>query len=295
MTVLPTLRQLQFLEALVKCKSFSKAAKDCFVSQSTLSAGIKELEIVLQTQLIDRSTRKFSLTSIGEQIAEKGRATLLMAEDLAQTARASKPLEGRFRLGVIPTIAPFLLPLAVPKINAAFPELMLYLHEGQSEVLIDDLVNGQLDAALLALPFEMSNLEIVELGQDPLWYAATPNDPLVAKKKISFKDLQNVEMLLLEDGHCLREHAIETCQLTGKGASTGFGATSLSTLAPMVATGMGATLLPQMAVDAGFAESFGLVARPIAMANAVRTIGLVFRGGSGRAEEVEMLSGYFKC
>lgn len=293
--VLPTLRQLQFLSALVKRRSFSRAAEDCLVSQSTLSAGIKELETVLQTHLIDRSTRKLSLTPAGSRVAEKGDVILALADDLAQSALASRPLEGQFRLGVIPTIAPFLLPSAVPDINRAHPKLSLFLQESRTLNLLDDLHKGHLDAALLALPFEMPDLNVVEIGEDPFHLAVAASSALATQQKINISDLANVDLLLLEDGHCLRGHAIEACQLAGKGASAGFGATSLATLAPMVAIGMGATLLPQMAIKAGFADAFQLVTRPIMPPGAVRKIGLGYRRGSGRRDEVELLAEFFRA
>ncbi len=295
MNLLPTLRQLQFFVALVRRQSFSKAAEDCLVSQSTLSSAIKELEGLLDCQLVDRSTRAFGLTPAGEEVAMRASQILADAEDMAREAANRGPLEGPFRLGVIPTIAPFLLPKAALRLKKAFPKLELFLREDLTDQLIERLQSGSLDAALLAFPYDVPGAEVIEIGADPFWYAAAPDDPLVEKEVVSAKELQSTKLLLLEDGHCLREHAMDACKLRAPDVAAAFGATSLFTLAQMVRSGLGATLLPEMAVRAGFAKSSGLKATPLKEPAPSRRIGLAWRRGAGRSQEAEAIAQTFQA
>lgn len=290
MTPLPTLRQLQFFMALVRRQSFSKAAADCLVSQSTLSSAIKEVEALLDQQLVDRSTRSFALTPAGEEVAARASAILASAEDLARAANGRKPLEGAFTLGVIPTIAPFLLPRATKKLRKAYPKLDLYLREDLTAGLAERLAAGLIDAALIAFPYEIPGMDIIEIAEDPFWFACAPNHPLVKKPKLKKEDLKGCALLLLEDGHCLREHAIDACQLVDREAAASFGGTSLFTLVQMVRFGLGATLLPDMAIRDGLAKSAGLAARPFTEPKPSRKIGVAWRKGSGRRDEVEAIA-----
>jgi LysR family hydrogen peroxide-inducible transcriptional activator len=285
MIALPTLRQLQFFAALARRKSFSKAAEDCFVSQSTLSSAIKELEGILGAQLVDRSTRSFALTPAGEETAARAASILATTEDLVRRAGARRPLDGPFHLGVIPTIAPFLLPAAAPLLKKSFPKLELFLREDLTAALAERLSAGLLDAAALAFPYELDGAETVEIGEDPFWLASSPDDPLTNKKAVRLADLVGVNLLLLEDGHCLRDHAIDACKLRRPDAAAAYGATSLLTLTQMVQSGLGATLLPEMAVKAGLADTTGLRVAPFAAPAPARRIGLAWRKGSGRREE----------
>lgn len=285
MTPLPTLRQLQFYLALCRRGSFSKAAEDCLVSQSTLSSAIKEFEAILGCQLVDRSNRNFALTPAGEEAAARAAPILAAAEDLVRTATARRPLEGAFHLGVIPTIAPFLLPKAAPKLKKAYPRLELYLREDLTAHLVERLSGGLLDAAILAFPHEASGAEVIDIGDDPFWFAAAPGHPLAGTKAVKPASLGGQNLLLLEDGHCLREHAIDACRLRSPDLAAAFGATSLFTLVQMVRSGLGVTLLPEMAVKAGVAKSAGLVVAPFANPAPARRIGLAWRRGSGRREE----------
>lgn len=294
MVPLPTLRQLQFFLALVRRRSFSKAAGDCLVSQSTLSSGIKELEAVLGRQLVDRSTRNFSLTPPGKDIAARAQKILALAEDLARSASTRKPLEGPFTLGVIPTIAPFLLPLATPGLRAKFPGLELYLREDLTASLADRLADGSIDAALLAFPVDLPGAEHIEIGEDPFLFAAPAASPLANRESIRPADLKDARLLLLEDGHCMREHALEACKLRSGEIGDAFGATSLFTLTQMVRAGLGATLLPKMAVDAGLAADAGLSIAPLAPPGPARIIGLAWRKGSGRREDCALLAAHFR-
>lgn len=294
MIALPTLRQLQFFVALSRRRSFSKAAEDCLVSQSTLSSAIRELEGLLGRQLVDRSTRAFALTPAGEEALSRAVPILAMAEDLSRSAALRKPLEGAFHLGVIPTIAPFLLPEAAPRLKAAYPKLDLYLREDLTDLLVERLSAGLLDAAVLAFPYEAPGLETMEIGEDPFWLAAAPGHPLAGRPSVSPDDLEEVELLLLEDGHCLRDHAIDACKLRRPSAAA-FGATSLFTLAQMVHSGLGATLLPEMAVKAGFAEAAGLSVAPFSAPAPSRRVGIAWRRGSGRREEAAAIAEVLKA
>ncbi|MBI1391606.1 MAG: LysR family transcriptional regulator [Alphaproteobacteria bacterium] len=289
MLALPTIRQLQFFNALVRRRSFSKAAEDCFVSQSTLSSGVKELETLLGQQLVDRSTRSFSLTPAGEEVASRSLKLLAIAEDIARSAGARQPLEGHFRLGVIPTIAPFLLPVATPILRERYPELELYLREDLTAKLADQLASGQLDAVILALPYDLPGIEAIDVADDAFVVAAAPGHTLLNDRVVPFDALNDVRLLLLEDGHCLRDHALAACKLQDPRSAAAFGATSLFTLAQMVQAGLGATLLPQMAVNAGFAAASGLETRPLEPPTPSRRIGVAWRKGSGRAEEAGLI------
>jgi LysR family hydrogen peroxide-inducible transcriptional activator len=293
MIPLPTLRQLQLFLALVRRQSFSKAAEDCFVSQSTLSSAIKELEAVLGRQLVDRSTRAFALTPAGEEVAARAAPLLAAAEDLARAAAERRPLEGEFHLGVIPTIGPFLLPGGSERLKAAYPKLKLILREDLTANLVERLAAGLLDAAVLALPYALSGMETIDIGEDPFWFAACPDDPMTRKKSLRREDLDAVNLLLLEDGHCLREHAIDACKLRRPDAAA-YGATSLFTLTQMARSGLGATLLPQMAVKAGLAETAGLKVVQFAGRAPSRRIGIAWRKGSGRRDEAEAIAAILK-
>jgi LysR family hydrogen peroxide-inducible transcriptional activator len=288
--ILPTLRQLQFFAALARRRSFSKAAEDCLVSQSTLSSAIKELEGLLGAALVDRSTRAFALTPAGDDVARRAGPILAMTEDLARAVGERRPLEGPFALGVIPTIAPFLLPAAAPRLREAFPRLELFLREDLTAALVERLNAGLLDAALLAFPYDAPALDHVEIGEDPFWFAAPATHALARRKRVSPADLGGEPLLLLEDGHCLRDHAIDACRLQAPETAAAFGATSLFTLVQMAQSGLGATLLPEMAVKAGLAKSAGLAAVPFAAPAPSRRVGLAWRKGSGRREEAEMLA-----
>ena len=296
MRPLPTLRQLQFFLALVRRESFSKAAEDCLVSQSTLSAAIKELENLLQAQLVDRSTKRFGLTPLGADVAARAAPILAGVEDLAQLTLERRPLEGVFHLGVIPTIAPFMLPKAAPLIAEAHPNLELFLREDLTEKLVERLSAGLLDAALLAFPYDMPGAEIIDIGEDPFVYAAAPGAPAMPPSGavISLEDLSREALLLLEDGHCLRDHAIAACRLQDPDVAATYSGTSLFTLAQMVKAGLGVTLLPKMAVDAGFATAAGLETRDFGAPAPARRIGLAWRRGSGREADAELLAAIFR-
>ncbi|BAE49393.1 hydrogen peroxide-inducible genes activator [Paramagnetospirillum magneticum] len=288
-THLPTLRQLRYLVALAEHRHFGRAAEECFATQSTLSAGLQELESLLGATLVERTKRKVLMTPLGEEVVTRARDLLRAAEDIADLARAGgKPLSMRLRLGVIPTIAPFLLPRALARLRTLYPDLKLALREDLTARLLDRLASGELDAAVLALPYEASEMEMVALATDPFVLVCPPGHPLAARDAVTGGDLAEAELLLLEEGHCLRDHALAACSLPAPKRGEGVLGTSLGTLVQMVASGMGVTLLPMLAVDAGILAGTGLVTRPLAMGGS-RRLGLAWRKSSARKDEFRLL------
>jgi len=295
---LPTLRQLKFLLELAEHGSFSAAAEAVFVTQPTLSAGIKELEAILGATLVERGARGAVLTPAGEAAAARARIVLTEAEDLVHAARAAgEPLCGPFRLGVIPTIAPFLLPKVLPALRTAFPKLELFLREDLTHRLVEALRERRLDAALIALPYEAQGIEAETLMEDEFLFAAHPGHRLAKVNRLDADMLADEPLLLLEDGHCLRDHILSVCAASPEGngaARSDFAATSLHTLVQMVKSGLGATLLPRLAVEAGLADRLDLAIRPFDPPAYGRAIGMAWRKGSARAEEAKMLAASVK-
>ncbi|MBW7851241.1 MAG: LysR family transcriptional regulator [Rhodospirillales bacterium] len=291
MTILPTLRQLSYLVALADHNHFGRAAEACHVTQSTLSAGIQELETLLAASLVERTKRRVMFTPLGEQIVARARGLLRGAEDIAELARAAgEPLAGTLRLGVIPTIGPYLLPDLLPALRQRFPRLKLYLREDLTGRVLDQLSAGHLDAVLIALPYPAEDLETVVVGDDPFVVACLPDDPLCRGETVRVADMAGAPLLLLEEGHCLREHALAACRLARGGTAEGVQGTSLHTLVQMVANGLGVTLLPRMAVAADVLRGTGLVTRPLQGEDAARRIGLGWRKSSPRKREFLMLA-----
>ncbi len=290
MKALPTLRQMQFFITLARRRSFSKAADECLVSQSTLSSAVKELEALIGQQLVDRSTRSFALTPAGEEVAARAPGILASAEDLVDAASGRRPLEGDFTLGIIPTIAPFILPRTTRRLQKLYPKLELYLREDLTAALAERLTAGLIDAALLAFPYEIPGVEVIDVGEDPFWFACHDDHPLAKRKTLSKEDLKQCSLLLLEDGHCLREHAIDACELAARTGNASFDGTSLFTLTQMARSGLGATLLPEMAVNGGLAKGAGLTTIPFKKPAPTRRIGVAWRRGSGRGEEARAIA-----
>jgi LysR family transcriptional regulator, hydrogen peroxide-inducible genes activator len=296
MKPLPTFRQLTYLVAVIDHCHFGKAAEACAVTQSTLSAGIRELEDVLGAPLLERTKRQVVPTPLGRDMATRARALLRGAEDMVDAAQMSKDvMAGPLRLGVIPTIGPFVLPRAMSRLRKAFPRLQLFLREEQSAPLLAKLRDGELDAVLLALPYPVGDdIETMEIADDPFSVvypagrAARPGTP-VRPGDIAFENL-----LLLEDGHCLRDQALAACHLEGVRRNEEFQGTSLHTLVQMVATGLGTTLLPQMAIDAGILRGTNLETRPLAGRPSSRRIGLAWRRRSARKETFRTLGAAFE-
>jgi len=291
--MLPTLRQLQYLKLLAEQGSFSRAAEAAHVTQPTLSAGVQELEKILGAPVVDRARAGVILTPVGEEAVSRASDILARAEDLVQAAKsAGQPLSGRFRLGVIPTIAPFLLPRALPALRTQFPKLKLFLREDQTQKLIAALKAGALDAALIALPYDTQGLETAIVGDDELMAALPANHPLVAQGAIAPERLAEAGLILLEDGHCLREHVLANCGIEPpKPNDEGtFTATSLPTLVQMVGSGLGVSFLPAMAVKAGLAEDAPISIRHVATAHPSRQIVVAWRAGSSRGVEGRLLA-----
>jgi LysR family hydrogen peroxide-inducible transcriptional activator len=291
-TALPSPRQLRYLVTLSETLNFRKAAEQLFVTQSTLSAGIKELESLLGARLLERDKRSVRVTPVGRQIVERARDVLAQAEDLVMIARgAQEPLSGLLRLGIIPTVAPFLLPAIMPLARDAYPKLRLYLREDLTDRLIEQLHAGDLDFALIALPYDTGDLVVRELFRDEFWFVAPGNDPLVRLREVPVREIEPDRVLLLEEGHCLRSHAIEACgagrMLRREG---GLEATSLYTLLQMVEGGLGVTLLPEMMVKAGVLNATRLVARPISSRVTARTIVLARRRTSPHEKDFDLLA-----
>ena len=292
--MLPTLRQLQYLTLLASHGSFSRAAEAAFVTQPTLSAGIQELERNLGAPVVDRARSGVILTAVGEEAVRRAQDILTQAEDLVQAARsAGQPLCGRFRLGVIPTVAPFLLPKALPALRGRFPKLRLFLREDLTAKLVAGLKAGALDAALIALPYDTWGLETVEVRQDELLAAIHKDHPFATAAAVDADDMQAEDVILLEDGHCLREHALAACSLEAPRATPdggGFAATSLHTLVQMVGSGLGVSLLPAMAVEAGLAEQASVAVRHLGGEAPHRDIVVASRSGSSREREARLLA-----
>jgi LysR family hydrogen peroxide-inducible transcriptional activator len=292
--MLPTLRQLQYLKLLVEHGGFGKAAEAAHVTQPTLSAGIQELEKILGAPVVDRARSGLILTTVGEAALAKARIILNEAEELVQAARNSgQPLTGRFRLGVIPTIAPFLLPRALPLLKARFPQLRLYLREDLTQRLIAALKAGDLDAALIALPFDMTGLDCAHVADDEILAALPAGHRLTGQARTRPSELEDEDLILLEDGHCLRDHALAACGLRPpriSEASASFAATSLPTLVQMVGSGLGVTFLPSMAVAAGLTDGTTIEIRPLQADHPTREIVVAWRSGSIRGVEGHLLA-----
>jgi LysR family hydrogen peroxide-inducible transcriptional activator len=287
---LPTLKQLQYLVALFDLGHFGKAADACFVTQSTLSAGLRELESLIGITLVERTRRVVRFTPTGEKIAEKARRVLREAEELAELARAAgKPLSGDLRMSVIPTIAPFLLPRILPFIRAQRPELKLYLREEPSAAACESLNRGGADCVLLALPYGCGEVETEFLLHDQL-LVAFPKDGEEPPPFITAEAIDPDRLLLLEDGHCLRDHALAACNRPEIRAQATMLGTSLHTLIQMVDNGLGTTMLPQMAVDAGILTHTNIVARPLQGNNTAREIALIWRKNSPREKDFRLLA-----
>ncbi len=285
---LPTLRQLQFLVALRAEGGFTRAAEAVGVTQPTLSAGIRELEAVLGVALVDRARGGASLTPGGEAAGRAAERLLAGVEALVREARGvGAPLIGGFRLGAIPTIAPFLLPRLLQPLKARWPQLRLELAEAVTPRLVEDLRTGALDAALIGLPYDAPGLDTHPLGEDEFLLAAPQAHPLAVGASVSLEDLRGEELLLLKDGHCLRAHALAICRL--RAAAPELAAASLHTLVQLVGAGNGVTLLPRLAADAGIAAGAGVTVRAFTPPVFGRTIALAWRRGAARAGEARLL------
>jgi len=290
------LRDLQYLVALAEHRHFGHAAEACFVSQPTLSTQIKKLEDELGVPLVERAPRKVLLTEVGRDIALRAREVLAGVEQIRAVARRTlDPESGTVRLGIFPTLAPYLLPHALPLVHKAFPKLELLLVEEKTEVVLRLLREGRLDAGILALPLHEDSLHSEFLFEEPFLLAVSEQHPLAHKQgMLKLRDLSNQNLLLLEDGHCLRDQALEVCHMAGAGEHGGFRATSLETLRQMVAANVGITLLPVMAVKPPVAPVTGLHLIEFKGTPPSRRIAMVWRKSSAMGGFLEQLADVFR-
>lgn len=280
------LRDLQYLVALAETRHFGRAAQRCHVSQPTLSAQLKKLEEYLGVALIERRPRRVGLTAAGAAVVERARRMLRDADDIRALARASQdPLGGELKLGLIPTLGPYLLPRIAPRITRALPKLQLMLHEYQTVPLIERVLQGELDLAILALPADTRGLVTRSLFAEAFLVAMPEHHRLTARKRLKLADLTGERLLLLEEGHCLRDQALEVCARVGTEEHS-FRATSLETLRQMVAAGLGITLLPRLAAEGPFASARGLVVRPFSPPAPSRLIGAAWRRSTSRGAAI---------
>ncbi|WP_294289655.1 hydrogen peroxide-inducible genes activator [uncultured Sphingomonas sp.] len=290
-TYLPTLKQLQYLVALRDVGHFGRAAEACFVTQSTLSAGIRELETLIGITLVERTRRVVRFTPLGERIAEKARRVLREAEELGDMARAAgQPLSGDMRMSVIPTIAPFMLPQILPRLRRDYPDLKLYLREEPSGAACEGLHQGRTDCVLLALPFACGEVEAARLFDDRLFLAYPKGEMTPTAAGIRPSEIDESRLLLLEDGHCLKDHALAACNRPEIRAEATMLGTSLHTVVQMVDNGLGVTILPEMALDAGILERTHIASAPLAADNSSRHIALVWRKASPREKDFQLLA-----
>ncbi len=293
--ILPTLKQLRYLVAVSDHRHFGHAADACFVTQSTLSTGLKELENMLGVVLVERTKRSVVMTPIGKDIALRATDILTGAEDLVDLAKSDgEPLSGKLRLGVIPTIGPYLLPSSLPVLQEKYPALQLFLKEDQTARLLNLLSAGELDIVLMALPYEMQGIEIIMIGDDEFEAVSHADGPFSREGEVGLEELTGQNLLLLEEGHCLRDHALKVCKLKQGEGGGNYEATSLFTLVQMVNAGLGVTLLPKMAIQAGLVRGTNLVTRPLKGTGNSRQIGVVYRKTSSRAEEFQILANIFR-
>jgi LysR family transcriptional regulator, hydrogen peroxide-inducible genes activator len=286
---LPTIKQLQYLVALQQHGHFGKAATACFVTQSTLSAGLRELESLIGATLVERNRRVVRFTALGERIAGKARRVVREAEELGDMVRAAgKPLTGALRMSVIPTIAPFLLPQILPHLRRDWPDLKLYLREETSSLACESLVRGRADCVLLALPYACGDVETDALFDDRLFVAFPGGGE--HGDTVSADVIDEARLLLLEDGHCLKDHALSACNRPELRAEAAMLGTSLHTLVQMVDNDLGVTLLPEMAISAGILNGTNVDARPLDVDHPSRSIALAWRRGSPRAREFQLLA-----
>jgi LysR family hydrogen peroxide-inducible transcriptional activator len=289
--MLPTLRQLQYLKLLAEHASFSRAADAASVIQPALSAGSQELERVLGAPVVERTRGAVQLTAVGAEAVSRAEDVLARTEDLVEAARnAGRPLSGRLRLGIIPTVAPFLLPATLPGLKAAYPALRLFIREDLTSRLIAGLKAGQLDCAVIALPYAASGIDHARISDDEILAAAPAGHPLASGGDIQPGALKGEDLILLEDGHCLRDQALAAVDIDAPRGEDVFAATSLHTLVQMVSSGLGVSFLPAMAVKAGLADDAGVVIRSFAAEAPSREIVVAWRKGSSRAAEARLLA-----
>lgn len=282
------LKDLRYLVAVADTRHFGRAAEKCFVSQPTLSAQLKKLEDYLGVQLVERQPKNVTLTEAGEQIVARARRILEASEEVVTLARAHRdPLAGRLRLALLPTVGPYLLPRVSLPIRKALPRLELRLYEYQTAPMLEKIEAGEIDLGVLALPVDAEGIESRELYAEPFVVAVPDQHRLAKRESVKVNDLDGETLLLLEDGHCLRDQALEVCSNAGLNEKQDFRATSLETLRQMVATGAGITLLPELSSKGAYGSAKGVIIRPFARPAPVRHVGAVWRKTSARRAAID--------
>jgi LysR family hydrogen peroxide-inducible transcriptional activator len=285
------LKDLRYLVALADTRHFGRAAERSFVSQPTLSAQLKKLEDYLGVQLIERAPKRVALTAAGEEIVERARRILEASDEIVELARGHRdPLAGRLRLALLPTIGPYLLPNVAARLRKQLPRLELMLYEYQTDPMLEKLHSGEIDVGILALPVSMDGLASCELYKEPFTVALPTGHRLATRQTIKVEDLAHETLLLLEDGHCLRDQALDICSSTGMHEKQDFRATSLETLRQMVAAGVGITLLPELAGRGAYGNARGVTIKPFVKPVPTRTIGAVWRKSSARRDAILALA-----
>ncbi|MCX7552679.1 hydrogen peroxide-inducible genes activator [Marinicella sp. S1101] len=285
----PTIKQLKYFNALIEHNHFGKAAESCFVSQSAFSVAIKELENALGGRLVDRTNKSVTVTNLGREIYQQSLAVMGEMKKMLDLAQGNMmPLSGQLSLGMIPTIGPFVLPELLPELKRQYPDLDLEIHEGKSADIYDQLMRGQLDVILLALPYEMRSVETLTLFKDRFRLISSVNNQWLKGRKFDIDDLDDGSVLLLDDGHCLRDHAISACHIKHVDKVSQFTASSLLTLVEMVKQDLGVSFIPEMALNLPIFNSEEVKVDALEF-DAYREIGLAWRKGSTRAKEFQML------
>jgi LysR family hydrogen peroxide-inducible transcriptional activator len=290
------LRDLRYLVALADERHFGRAAERCFVSQPTLSAQIRKLERYLGAPLVERQPKRVSLTTIGEKVVERARRLLQESDAIVELARSERdPLSGQLRLALIPTVGPYLLPRVAPQLNLELAKLKLMLYEYQTAPLLEKLRAGEIDMGVLALPVPMDGLDCAALYEEPFALAMPAAHRLAAREQVEVDDLRGETLLLLEDGHCLRDQALEVCSRVRVHEAQDYRATSLETLRQMVAAGHGLTLLPELAAQSPGGATRGLAVKPFVKPMPSRTIGAIWRKSSTRGPAIEAISAVIRA
>jgi LysR family hydrogen peroxide-inducible transcriptional activator len=290
------LKDLRYLVAVADTRHFGRAAERSFVSQPTLSAQLKKLEEYLGVQLIERAPKRVALTAAGEEIVERARRILEASDEIIELAQGHRdPLAGRLKVALLPTIGPYLLPTVAGKLRKQLPRLELMLYEYQTDLMLEKLHSGEIDVGILALPVSTDGLDSHVLYKEPFMVAMPTNHRLAGKTSVKVEDLSHETLLLLEDGHCLRDQALEVCASTDVHEKQDFRATSLETLRQMVAAGVGITLLPELAGRGAYGNARGVAIRPFAKPVPTRTIGAVWRKSSARRDAIVALAKHIEA
>lgn len=283
----PTIKQLRYFNALVEHNHFGQAAMSCFVSQSAFSVAIKELEKTLGGQLVDRTNKSVTVTNLGREVYQQSQTVITELQKLVDITQGNlKPLAGRLSVGMIPTIGPFILPTLLPLLNKQYPQLNLEIHEGKTADIYEKMMQGQLDVILVALPYDLRSVETLPLFKDSFKLIYGKDNILVGQPKFEIDQLEDGTVLLLDDGHCLRDHAISACNIKHVDKVSQFSASSLLTLVAMVRQNLGVSFIPEMAINSTLIDK-NIVVKPMAE-NAYREIGLAWRKGSMRAAEFKL-------